>query len=73
MSFITIGASLVAQTVKNLPAVQQTQVQSLGQEDPLEKGMPRKLQCSCLENSLNRGAWQSTVHGVTRVGHELSD
>ena len=39
MSFITIGASLVAQTVKNLPAVQQTQVQSLGQEDPLEKGM----------------------------------
>ena len=38
-SFITIGASLVAQTVKNLPAVQETQVQSLGQEDPLEKGM----------------------------------
>ena len=32
-------ASLVAQTVKNLPAIQETQVQSLGQEDPLEKGM----------------------------------
>ena len=32
-------ASLVAQTIKNLPAVQETQVQSLGQEDPLEKGM----------------------------------
>ena len=31
--------SLVAQTVKNLPAVQETQVRSLGQEDPLEKGM----------------------------------
>ena len=30
-------ASLVAQMVKNLPAVQETQVQSLGQEDPLEK------------------------------------
>ena len=30
---------LVAQTVKNLPAVQETRVQSLGQEDPLEKGM----------------------------------
>ena len=29
----------MAQTVKNLPAVQGTQVQSLGQEDPLEKGM----------------------------------
>ena len=33
------GASLVAQTVKNLPAIQETQVWSLGREDPLEKGM----------------------------------
>ena len=33
------GASLVAQTVKNLPAVRETWVQSLGWEDPLEKGM----------------------------------
>ena len=33
------GASLVAQMVKNLPAMQEIQVQSLGQEDPLEKGM----------------------------------
>ena len=33
------GASLVAQTVKNLPAMQENQVQSLGWEDPLEKGM----------------------------------
>ena len=32
-------ASLVAQMVKNLPAMQGTQVQSLDQEDPLEKGM----------------------------------
>ena len=32
-------ASLVAQTVKNLPAMQETRVLSLGQEDPLEKGM----------------------------------
>ena len=32
-------ASLVAQTVKNQPAMQETRVQSLGQEDPLEKGM----------------------------------
>ena len=32
-------ASLVAQTVKNLPAMQGTQVQSLGWEDPLENGM----------------------------------
>ena len=33
------GASLVAQVVKNLPAMWETQVQSLGQEDPLERGM----------------------------------
>ena len=36
---LQLQASLVAQTVKNLPAMQDTQVQSLGQEDPLEKGM----------------------------------
>ena len=33
------GASLVAQTVKNLPVMQETQVQSLDQEDPLEEEM----------------------------------
>ena len=33
------GASLVAQLVKNLPAGQETQVQSLGREDPVEKHM----------------------------------
>ena len=32
-------ASLVTQTIKNLPAMQKTQILSLGQEDPLEKGM----------------------------------
>ena len=35
-----IGASIVAQMVKNLPVMQETQVRSLGQEDPLEKQMP---------------------------------
>ena len=34
-----LWASLVAQSVKNLPAVQETRVQSLDREDPLEKGM----------------------------------
>ena len=34
-----LGASPVAQAVKNLPAMQETRVQSLGREDPLEKGM----------------------------------
>ena len=34
-----LGAFLVAQMVKNVPATQETQVQSLGRKDPLEKGM----------------------------------
>jgi len=56
----------VAQTVKNLPAKQETWVQSLGQEDPLEKGTPTYSSYSCLENSMERGAWQATVHGVAK-------
>ena len=45
--------------VKNLPAMQETQVQSLGQEDP-------PLQDSYLENSVDRGAWQAKVYGVAK-------
>ena len=41
--------------VKNPPAKQKTWVQSLGWEDPLEKGNP--LQYSCLENPMDRGVW----------------
>ena len=37
--YIHEWASLVAQMVKNLPAMYETQIRSLGQEDPLEKGM----------------------------------
>ena len=37
--YVTYVAALVAQAVKNLPAMQETWVQSLGWEDPLEKGM----------------------------------
>ena len=37
--YVSVGASLVAQMIKNLPAMKETQVQSLGLEDPLEKGM----------------------------------
>ena len=51
---------------KELAAVQETQVQSLGQEDPLEKGIGYQLHYSCLENSEDRGAWQATVHGVIK-------
>ena len=50
-------ASLVTQTVKSLPAVQETRVQSLGREDPWR----RKWQLtpySCQENPMGRGSWQ---------------
>ena len=64
------GVSLVAQMVKNLPAMQETWVRSLGQEDPLEKEMATH-QYSCLENPMDRGAWQATVHvELQRVGHD---
>ena len=39
-------ASLVVQMVKNLPAMQKTQIQSLGGEDPLEKGVSKQLTLS---------------------------
>ena len=35
------------------------------------EGNGNLLQYSCLENPMDRGAWQATVHGVTRVGHDL--
>ena len=43
---------------------QETWVRSLGQEATLDKGIGNPLQCSCLENSMDRGAWWATVHGV---------
>ena len=43
-------ASLVAQLVKNPPAMWDTWVRSLGGEDPLEEGMATQLHYSCLEN-----------------------
>ena len=35
-------------------------------------GHGNSLQYSCLENPMDRGAWQATVHGITRVGHDLA-
>ena len=51
--------------VKNLPAMQETQVPSLGPEKPLEKVMATFSSILGLENSMDRGAWWVTVHGVT--------
>ena len=51
---------------KNLPAIQETRVQSLDGEDPLEKRMATQSSYSCLENSMDRGAWRATVRGVAK-------
>ena len=48
------GASLVAQRVRRLPAMRETQVQSLGQEDSPGEGNGNPLQYPCLENSMDR-------------------
>ena len=66
------GASLMAQTVKDLPAMQKTWVWSLGWEDPGE-GNGYTLQYSCLENSMDKGAQWATVLGVTKSQIRLSD
>ena len=50
--------------VKHLPAMRETQVQSLGREDLLEKEMATHSS-SCLENPMDGGTWKATVHGVT--------
>ena len=61
-------ASLVAQLVKNPPAMWETLVQSLGWEDPLGKGKATQLQYSGLENSMD-----CIVHGVAKSRTQLSD
>ena len=50
---------LVAQTVKNLPSVQETQVQPLGREDSPGEGNGYSVPYPCLENPMDRGAWQA--------------
>ena len=63
-------SSLVAQTVKNSPAIQETWVRFLSGEDPLEKGMA--TQYSCLEDPMDRGAWWATVHEVAKSWTRVS-
>ena len=64
---VPLGASLVAQLVKNPPAMQETWVRSLGWEDFLEKGK-NPLQYSALENSMD-----CIVHEVAKNQTYLSD
>ena len=66
-------ASLVAQLVKNPPAMQETWVRSLGWEDPLEEGMATHSSILTWTIPMDRGAWQAMVHGVAKSQTQLSD
>ena len=52
--------------VRNLPAMRETWVRSLGWEDPLERRMATHSEYSCLENPKNRGAWRT----ILQWGHK---
>ena len=61
--FLNFRAALVAQTVKNPPAIWETWVRSLAWE-----GHGNPVQYSSLENPMDRGAWWATVHSVAESG-----
>ena len=65
--------SLMALLVKNPPAVQETRVQSLGGEDPMEKGMATHSNILAWKNPMDRRTWWAIVHGIakrwTRLGN----
>ena len=66
------GASQVALAVRNLSA-NIGDIRDAGSiPGSPGGGHGNPLQYSCLENPTDRGAWQATVHGITRVGHDLA-
>ena len=65
------GASLVSQTVNNLPALQETWVRSLGLEDPLREGTATHSSILAWRIPWT-GGWWDTVHGVTKSGTPLN-
>ena len=65
-------ASLAAQRVKHLPAVQETRVQSLGQEDPLEKEMATHSSILAWKIPQTEEPGRATVHGVPKSWTQLS-
>ena len=60
-------ASLVAQMVKNTPAMRESWVSSLGWEDPLEEGMAAHSTVLAWRIPTDRGAWWATAHGVAKI------
>ena len=63
---LLFSTSLVTQRIKNLPAVRETWVQSLGWEDPLVEGMATHSSILAGRIHVDRGPWQATVHGVAK-------
>ena len=63
-------ASMVAQLVKNLPAMQETLICFLGQEESLEKDMATHSSILAWRIPMERGAWAATVHGVPKSQHD---
>ena len=59
--------SLVAQMVKNLPAMWKIWVQSLGWKDPLEEGMVTHSSILAWRKPKDRGAWWATVQGIKEL------
>ena len=66
-------ASLVVQLGKNLPAMQETWPTSLGWEDPLEEGLATHSSLLAWRIPMDRGAWQATIHGLSKSETRLSD
>ena len=66
-----LGASLVAQMVKNLPSMQETWVQSLGQEDPLEKEMVHHSSILAWRIPWTEEPGGLQLRGAQRVGHVM--
>ena len=58
--------SQVAQRGENLPAMWETWVRSLGWEDPLEEGMATYSSILAWRIPMDSGAWQATVHAITK-------
>ena len=64
-------SSVVAQAVKNSLAMQETQTPELGRS--LGEGNGNLLQYSCLEDPMDRGAWQAIILGIAKSQTQLSD
>ena len=73
INYDNYGVFLVVQKVKNLPAMQETQVHSLDWEDLLEESMATHSSFLAWRIPVDRGAWQAIFRGVTKSWTQLSD